>query len=195
MTEASGQGTRSPDGRESPQERLNRNWNELLQELRATQTGIQIMTGFLLIIPFQARFGELDQWQRGMYLALVLGAITATALALAPVAVHRQLFRQGRKVGIVERANLIVRILFVVLAFVIAGTAAFLFDIVVSRAWGIAVGVVVLLLEALVWFVLPVPSTRVVPAREGGSYRYEDDPAAGSSPSEPDRGDDERRGS
>jgi len=173
MTGSSEQGARSRDGRESAQERLNRNWSELLQELRATQTGIQIMTGFLLIIPFQYRFDQLDEWQRGMYLALVLGAISATALGLAPVAVHRHLFRQGRKVGIVERANLIVRILFVVLAFVIAGAAAFLFDVVVSRAWGIAVGVAVLALEAIVWFVLPVRSTRVVPAGEGASYRDE----------------------
>ena len=45
---------------ETPAERLDRNWSELLQELRVTQTGIQILTGFLLILPFQARFLDLD---------------------------------------------------------------------------------------------------------------------------------------
>ncbi|HEX3197712.1 MAG TPA: DUF6328 family protein, partial [Propionibacteriaceae bacterium] len=48
------------DGRdESLNERMDRNWNEILQELRVTQTGTQIFTGFLLTIAFQTRFGEL----------------------------------------------------------------------------------------------------------------------------------------
>ena len=48
------------DPQESDQERLTRNWNELLQELRVTQTGVQILTGFLLTVPFTTRFPDLD---------------------------------------------------------------------------------------------------------------------------------------
>jgi hypothetical protein len=45
---------------EAPQEQLTRNFDELLQELRVTQTGVQILTGFLLTLPFTDRFQDLD---------------------------------------------------------------------------------------------------------------------------------------
>src|SRR5665648_414537 len=72
------------DGRsETPAERLDRNWNEILQELRVTQTGIQILTGFLLTVPFQQRFAELTDDQRRIYLTLVvLAAVTTGPVAL-----------------------------------------------------------------------------------------------------------------
>src|SRR5674536_216271 len=86
------------DGRrETPAERLDRNWNEILQELRVTQTGIQILTGFLLTVPFQQRFAELTADQRRIYLTLVVLASVTTGLLVAPVSLHRWLFRRGAK--------------------------------------------------------------------------------------------------
>src|ERR687889_1343064 len=86
------------DGRnETLNERMDRNWNEMLQELRVTQTGTQIITGFLLAIAFQNRFAELDRFQEGVYLGLVLAAVLTTALGLAPVNLHRVLFRKHAK--------------------------------------------------------------------------------------------------
>ena len=41
-----------------PEEMINRNWTELVQELRSTQTGVQVLTGFLLTVPFSDRFGS-----------------------------------------------------------------------------------------------------------------------------------------
>ena len=63
----SGQADADPaDGRdETLDERMDRNWNEMLQELRVTQTGTQILTGFLLAIAFQNRFTELDHSSGG----------------------------------------------------------------------------------------------------------------------------------
>ena len=63
---------RAPGGRVAA-ERLTRNWNELLQELRVAQTGVQILTGFLLTIPFTDRFGDLDRPQVTIYLAVLVG--------------------------------------------------------------------------------------------------------------------------
>ena len=40
---------------ESQAERLDRNYAELLQELRVAQTGVQILFAFLLTIAFQQR--------------------------------------------------------------------------------------------------------------------------------------------
>ena len=46
--------------RETADERADRNWNDLLQEFRVLQTGVQILAGFLLTLPFQAAFTDLD---------------------------------------------------------------------------------------------------------------------------------------
>src|SRR5690242_3369672 len=96
------------DGRDETEgERLDRNWNELLQELRVTQTGTQVFTGFLLTIPFQQRFGDLTASQLTIYLVLVGFSCLATVLAIAPVSLHRALFRQGAKTRIVHTANVL----------------------------------------------------------------------------------------
>ena len=70
------------DGRdETESERNDRNWTEILQELRVIQTGTQILTGFLLTLTFQQRFTALDQYQVDTYLALVTVAIVAHCTA------------------------------------------------------------------------------------------------------------------
>jgi Family of unknown function (DUF6328) len=122
------------DGRdESVNERMDRNWNEILQELRVTQTGTQIFTGFLLTIAFQSRFSELTTFQVRVYLTLVIAAVLTTALGLAPVNLHRGLFRRGAKVIIVETAHIIMRITLVGVAVMLIGTVLLIFDLVLDR--------------------------------------------------------------
>ena len=72
-----------------------RNWTELVQELRSTQTGVQVLTAFLLTVPFTDKFDSLDQVQRTAYLMVLAGAVAATAAILSPIAYHRILFRRG----------------------------------------------------------------------------------------------------
>ncbi|HYG92737.1 MAG TPA: DUF6328 family protein, partial [Nocardioides sp.] len=68
----------APRDDESVQEQLTRNWNELLQELRVTQTGVQILTGFLLTVPFTDRFQDLSSRQHVIYLTVLAGAVLTT---------------------------------------------------------------------------------------------------------------------
>jgi hypothetical protein len=144
------------DGRkETPNERADRNWNELLQELRVMQTGVQILTGFLLTLPFQPAFADLDDYQRTVYLALVVTSVIATALIVAPVSVHRSLFRQQMKRHIVTLADRLTRVALAVLALVMTGASLLVFDVVVGRTEGIVVGASVLVVLAVVWVVLP----------------------------------------
>ena len=70
---------------ETREEQLDRNWAELLQELRVLQTGVQILAGFLLTLPFQERFEDLDSFQVNLYLANVVIAALTTAFILQPV--------------------------------------------------------------------------------------------------------------
>jgi len=156
---------------ESESERLDRNWNEILQELRVTQTGSQILTGFLLTVAFQNRFTELDDVQVTLYLALVVGAIVTTALGLTPVSLHRQLFRQRAKDDIVVLANRIMHFTLVGVALVLSGTVALIFDIVVSRTAGITVGAITLAAVGALWLVTPVLRRRTTPAAQRGQRR------------------------
>ncbi|WP_338888690.1 DUF6328 family protein [Rhodococcus sovatensis] len=90
---------------ESPEQSLDRNWMSLLQELRVVQTGIQLLTGFLLILPFQARFAILPTYDKAIYMVAVLSSVTATILLTSPVAMHRLLFRQHALADLVSAAH------------------------------------------------------------------------------------------
>ena len=149
------------DGRtETANERADRNWSELLQELRVSQTGTQILTGFLLTIPFQQRFAELDAYQRGTYLVLVLLAALTTGLIVAPVSLHRILFRRHLKPELVHNADVLARAGLVMLALVMAGVTMLIFDVVVGRTAGAVVGVAVLVFLAACWLLLPLNLVR-----------------------------------
>jgi hypothetical protein len=137
------------DGRnESLNQRMDRNWNEILQELRVTQTGTQILSGFLLTIAFQPKFAQLSSFDKGVYLSLVIAATVTTALALAPVHLHRTLFRKHSKPVLVQTAHLILRAALVGLAVVITGTVLLIFDVATgNRAF--ALGMAALIVAVL----------------------------------------------
>jgi hypothetical protein len=102
MTEPGKELKRSPLEDESEQERWQRNFADLLQELRVAQTGVQILFAFLLTIPFSNRFDQTTLFQRDVYMVAMLSAAAATAMIISPVAFHRGLFRQGRKPELVR---------------------------------------------------------------------------------------------
>ena len=134
------------DGRdESLDQRSDRNWNEMLQETRITQTGTQILSGFLLTIAFQPRFATLTPFQHVVYLGLVLAAALTTALALAPVYMHRRLFRQRRKAVVVDYGHHLLSWALVGLVVVMTGTVLLIFDVAVGLDGGITAAVFVLL--------------------------------------------------
>lgn len=91
--------------RETERERWQRNFADLLQELRVAQTGVQILFAFLLTLPFSAGFTRTSNFQQDVYVVALLAAAAATALIISPVAFHRALFRQGRKPELVRYAH------------------------------------------------------------------------------------------
>jgi hypothetical protein len=116
----------------SDDKRLSRNWHELLQELRVTQTGAQILTGFLLTIPFSSRFAELNERQQVTYLATFVGSVVTTGLIVAPVAFHRLLFRQRQRPWLVDAANTTAKLGLFLLALTTSGVILLVFDFVLS---------------------------------------------------------------
>ena len=145
----------SAGNEETEAERLARNWNEILQELRVVQTGTQILMGFLLTLVFQQRFTELDGYQIVVYLVLVGLAALATILALTPVGLHRALFRQHAKPQLVRAANVLLQATLVAVGLTLAGTATLVFDVVAGHVAGFVVGGITLVLTVSAWFLLP----------------------------------------
>jgi len=146
----------SADQGESEEERLTRNYNELLQELRVSQTGVQILTGFLLTVPFTQKFGSLDPFQRDGYLVTLCGAVLATALIIAPAAFHRTLFRKGEKAWVVAAADRSARAGLFALACTVSGVVWLVFDVVLDRPVGLAAGGIALTVFLLLWGVFPL---------------------------------------
>lgn len=140
---------------ETPGERLDRKWNDILQELRVVMTGTQLITGFLLAVAFQPKFDELEPSEVTLYLVLVVLATTATMLGLAPVILHRELSGQRQKERVVRIANGLLLMLLVVVSLVAAGVAMLIFDVTVNRQAGLLAGGVALVLLLVFWIVVP----------------------------------------
>jgi uncharacterized protein DUF6328 len=149
-----------PSRDETETERMDRNWNELLQELRVTQTGVQILTGFLLTLPFQQRFTDLDDFQVTVFSIAVLLSATATALIVAPVSYHRLLFRQRKKALLVRASDRLARAGLATLALAVSVVVLLVFDVAVSRPVGITCSAAVLLVFVVLWLVLPLAGRR-----------------------------------
>ena len=90
---------------ETERQRWDRNFADLLQELRVAQTGVQILFAFLLTLPFSNGFPRTTQFQKDTYVVALIAAAFATAMIISPVAFHRALFRQGRKPELVRFAH------------------------------------------------------------------------------------------
>ncbi len=144
---------------ESEAEKLDRNWNELLQELRVSQTGVQVLTGFLLTLPLQPAFHDISTLERNLYVAAISLSILATGLLVAPVSMHRVLFRKRRKESLVEVGSWVAKAGLVALALASATVAAFVFSLVFTETVGLWVGAATLVVFSLAWLVLPLAMT------------------------------------
>jgi hypothetical protein len=137
-------------------ERLDRNWNSLLQELRVVQTGVQLLTGFLLTLPFQQRFDVLTGHMRVVYLATVGCSVSATVLLIAPVATHRLLFRRHRLQVLVSAAHRCAYAGLVLLGAALTGMTVIVFAAVAGHTAGVVAGVSAVALFSVFWLVMPL---------------------------------------
>jgi len=144
------------DGRdETAVERADRNWNEVLQELRVLQTGTQILTGFLLALAFQPAFADLTGVQRALYLTLVALSALSAIVALSPVALHRMVFRRGAKADVVSYGHLALVVALLLVSLLLVGVVGFVFDVVLDAgaAW-IALGALAAVILVM-WVAVP----------------------------------------
>lgn len=149
---------------ETSAERADRNWLDLLQELRVSQTGVQLLAGFLVTLPFQAGFAELTVFQRQWYVGLLGLAFVTVGVTLAPVSIHRHLFRDGMKPELVRAAHVLTELALALIAMLLAGIAFLVVDVVLDRIAALTAGG----LSLAVLMVLLVGLPRIVARRSPG---------------------------
>lgn len=143
-------------GRESPDERLARNVNELLQELRVAQAGVQFLFGFLLAVAFTEHYGRASGFEQIVHLVAVVFATAAVACLTAPAAWHRVLFRQGQRPVILRVANRLAVIGLACLAVAMTATVLLLFEVVAGPVIATVFAVLFAVLFVALWFLVPM---------------------------------------
>jgi Family of unknown function (DUF6328) len=140
---------------ETELERSQRNFGELLQELRVAQMGVQILFAFLLSLAFNSQFQDADTFQQTTYLVALLASAAATALLIAPVAHHRVLFRQGRKPDLVRTSHRMALGGLALLLVAMASSVLLASDVVLDRPAAILVTAVTSVWFVYLWAVIP----------------------------------------
>lgn len=136
-------------------EELRERYRELLEELRTVLPGAQVLFGFLLMVPFNRRFTELDDTGRALFMVALVGTATAILVFLTPAALHRVLPRESRRLRVTTGA----RISMVGMALLAGSMAAamvllvrFIFEAdLLGWTLGAAIGVA----ASLLWWGLP----------------------------------------
>ncbi len=146
--------------KESLKEKADRQYEELLQELRVAQAGVQILFAFLLVLPFQSGFTRLPGDLKSLYAVSLLASLVAAALLIGPVALHRILSGEQMKDTIVDRAHRMALGGLGFLAVSMSGAVALALSVSAGRLPGLAVGLIALGLFASLWFLWPLATRR-----------------------------------
>ncbi|WP_181784059.1 DUF6328 family protein [Pseudonocardia pini] len=140
---------------ETATQRLDRNWADLLQELRVAQTGVQLLTGLLLTVPFQSRFADIVTHQRVVYLVTTGLSVLATGLLISPVILHRVLFRMHARRELVAAGQRFAISGLATLGLAVVGVVELIFDVVLGPLAGILAAAAALVVLIGLWAVLP----------------------------------------
>jgi hypothetical protein len=140
--------------------RLDRELNELLQELRVIQGGILLLIGFLLVIAFSAAFQEVRTFDKVVYYLTLLVTGVAAIVVVAPVVHHRLAFRKRDKERVVVRGNHQVLFSIILVALSILGILTLLTDFLFGLPLTIAIDILYIGLVTIMWVILPLTSIR-----------------------------------
>jgi hypothetical protein len=145
---------------ETEAERADRNWSDLVQELRVAQTGVQVLAGFLLTLPFTATFFHISERHRLIYLVAFSLAVITVSLMTAPVALHRVLFGHHEKDTLVRVGAVFAKTGMAMMGLTLVSVVVLIFGVVVNDTAGVIAGVVAVAVYGLVWVVVPLAVLR-----------------------------------
>src|SRR3954447_7453330 len=139
---------------ETATQQIDRNYVELLQEVRVAQTGVQILFAFLLGLAFTQRFEALDAAQRAVYVVALSLSAAAAGVLLAPVMYHRLVFRRRLKHHVVITAHRLAIAGLVLVLLAMVGSVQLAVSLVLGVGASMLAAVIGLALSFL-WFGLP----------------------------------------
>ena len=145
---------------ESEPERLDRNLDQLLQELRIALPGVQVLFAFLLAVPFQQRFSTVTDFQQSIYFATLMLTGASTFLLIAPTAFHRLTFRKKQKDELVRQANRLAICGLGCMALAVIGAVTLVTDFLYGAASTAIAATSFFLLAILLWGVMPFRARR-----------------------------------
>ncbi|HVL81666.1 MAG TPA: DUF6328 family protein [Actinomycetota bacterium] len=139
---------------------LDQEYEELLQELRVSMPGLQVLFAFLLILPFSDNFESVSAVERGVYFAAFLSAGIASPLLIGPSVMHRLRWRQHDKEGVLRISSRLAIAGAVFLALAIACSVYLVTSFVYATALAAVTTAVVAVITVSIWFVLPLVRAR-----------------------------------
>ena len=166
---------------ETEKERLDRNLNEMLGELRVALPGVQVLFAFLLAVPFNQRFEQATEFEKGVYFVTLISTAIAAAFLIAPSATHRILFRADDKHHIVFRANRFSVIGFFVLGIAMSSAVLLVTHFVYANSLAVVTTAVVGVMLFGLWFAFPYARLRRLRSA-GASAAQRDKAARGAAP-------------
>jgi hypothetical protein len=145
---------------ETEHDRVDRNLQELLGELRVALPGVQVLFAFLLVVPFNNRFADVTGFQKNVYFVTLLFATAASVCLIAPTVQHRIEFRHQDKEHIVLVANKLAIVGLTFLAVAMTGATVFVTDFLFDAATTVVASVFVALAFLVLWYVIPLQRLR-----------------------------------
>ncbi len=141
---------------ETEKERVDRNLQEFLGELRVALPGVQVLFAFLLVVPFNQRFADVTSFQKTVYFATLLCAAAASICLIAPTVHHRVEFRRQDKEWILKVSNRLAIAGLAFLAVAMTGAMLLITDFLYgSTTTAVAIAAVAVAFFA-VWFGIPL---------------------------------------
>jgi len=141
---------------ETQEERLDRELEEMLQELRVALPGVQILFAFLLIVPFNNRFAEVTGLQKDVYFVALVTALAAITCLIAPSSYHRIQFRERDKEALIQYGTWLSRIGLGLLAISLTACGFFVADFIFGVWQAVVVGLVTAGALGVLWFGVPL---------------------------------------
>jgi cation transport ATPase len=158
---------------ETPLQRADRAYGEILQEVRVAQTGVQILFAFLLTLAFTARFRSVTPFQREIYVVTLMLAAAAAALLIAPAAFHRVVYRRRLKQHLARMASMLALAGLVLLLLAMISALLLILDVVTGLGPAMILASGMLAWFFTWWFILPAWSRFRHPAAAAPASRHQ----------------------
>ena len=154
---------RKPDEQEQEQEQgpgehqhSDQDMGDLLQELRILLQGSQVLTAFLIILPFNQGFEKIDQIEKWVFIGTFICSVASLVLFSAPAAQHRLIRPIRNRPRFKNFATQMVILGLIPASLALVGVAHLVSSTAIGNEVALVVTALVALVIALLWWIIPL---------------------------------------